>query len=133
VYMLWWCKALRQSNKLSLETRSMVLVVMGLIVTTTYQTTLSPLGGLWQDNHGNATTNSGNSPPPPPHTAGTAIMGQPYFNLLLLNSACFLTSLVVSVVLLPALLCPIFLPLIIYFIMTYVISLLIISPSKLSP
>lgn len=130
-YMVGWCQARQQINKLNLETRSMVLVVMGLIVTTTYQTTLSPPGGLWQDNY-NATTNGGNNPSPPPHKAGTAMMGSSYFIIFVgLNSACFLISLIASVVLLPPLLWRFCVPLMIYFIISYVLSVRIISPSKL--
>ncbi|XP_059441852.1 ankyrin repeat-containing protein BDA1-like [Corylus avellana] len=60
----------RRNNLSKVEWRSMVLVVLGLLVTTTYQTTLSPPGGIWQDNY-NATTSSGNSPTPSPAPAPT--------------------------------------------------------------
>ncbi|KAE8037442.1 hypothetical protein FH972_010029 [Carpinus fangiana] len=145
----WELLRLRQRNNLSkFEWRSMVLVVTALLVTTTYQTTLSPPGGIWQDNY-NATTSSGNSSTPSPtssgnsstpspataptnasHKAGTVMMDKSYFPpLVLVNSVCFVVSIVFSLLVLPLILSILFIPLMVYFIYSYAFSVLIIRPS----
>jgi hypothetical protein len=84
---------LRQKTELTNDTRNILLVVAALLVTITFQGTLSPPGGVWQDdcfaptNKSNriapaASPSSEDSPATPRHLAGTAIMGSFVFFLL---------------------------------------------------
>jgi hypothetical protein len=62
-----------------LRTRNILLVVAALLVTVTFQATLSPPGGVWEDNY-SPTTNASNGIAP--HTAGTSIMDE-YLSFIL--------------------------------------------------
>ncbi|XP_059444292.1 uncharacterized protein LOC132176176 [Corylus avellana] len=116
----------------STESRNMVLGVLAVIIAGTFQTTLSPPGGLWQEDY-DATASSGNSPTPfpapPLHEAGTVIMSKHQFLAsLFLNSICFLGSIIISLLLLPPRCSFLFTPLLVYFIYSYVASIIIINP-----
>ncbi|CAI9269071.1 unnamed protein product [Lactuca saligna] len=83
----------------SIEIRNTLLVVVILITTATYQTSLSPPGGLWQDT-GNSTLPQladDGSPIIKHHYAGEAIMGThrhqaPYAVFVITNSLGFYMS-----------------------------------------
>ncbi|KAH7514272.1 hypothetical protein FEM48_Zijuj11G0071100 [Ziziphus jujuba var. spinosa] len=52
----------RSKKNINVDTRNVLLVVAALILTATYQSGLSPPGGVWQDNQpGNATNNDFNT------------------------------------------------------------------------
>ncbi|KAL3743341.1 hypothetical protein ACJRO7_018613 [Eucalyptus globulus] len=73
------------------QTRNMILVVATLIATCTYQATLSPPGGYWQEDSDPVTNSI--SIVQKPHMAGNMILGgsKVYF-FIVLNSLAFYTS-----------------------------------------
>ncbi|KAK3420407.1 hypothetical protein EUGRSUZ_G01207 [Eucalyptus grandis] len=80
--------------------RDIILIMATLIATTTYQATLSPPGGYWQDNSSNllpnsteVSANSSGIAIEKPHRAGNIIMtGSDLYTFTVLNSAVFLAS-----------------------------------------
>ncbi|XP_071688032.1 uncharacterized protein [Rutidosis leptorrhynchoides] len=83
--------------------RNTLLVIVILITTATYQATLSPPGGVWQDdfnpstiNNSNSNSNNSNTTYVKAHTAGRAVMGThnpiSYSIFLFGNSVGFYTS-----------------------------------------
>lgn len=80
--------------------RDIILIMATLMATTTYQATLSPPGGYWQDNSSNllpnstvVTANSSGIAIEKPHRAGNIIMNGTYLYMFtVLNSAAFLAS-----------------------------------------
>ncbi|CAI9765132.1 unnamed protein product [Fraxinus pennsylvanica] len=76
------------------DVRSTLLVVAILITTATYQSVLSPPGGVWQEDF--SPTSNSNTTQPPAHTDGKAVMGTQNsvsFGLFLIfNSIGFFTS-----------------------------------------
>ena len=118
----------RLNNKTNNDTRGVILVVAALIVTATYQSALSPPGGLWQE------TSSANNATTEFHRAGKAIMvtGQ-FFYFYFLNSLTLLATSLVIFVLLPSdqISWLIFLPLYL-FSLCYVLCWVIISPGLAS-
>jgi hypothetical protein len=92
---------LRQRTKITNDTRNILLVVAALLVTVTFQATVSPPGGVWQDNYLPTTNNSNSMPRPPiivntvqPHTCGHNNHG---FKRFLLFAVLNLTSFCVTV------------------------------------
>ena len=79
------------------EVRNILLVVVILIATATYQAVLSPPGGVWQDDLASNSNNTAS------HAAGKAIMGSKnmviYGLFLLFNSIGFFTSLMMIIIL----------------------------------
>ncbi|XP_062146014.1 ankyrin repeat-containing protein BDA1-like [Alnus glutinosa] len=135
---------LRQQKKITNDLRNMLLVIVVLFITATYQTALSPPGGVWQDNYNPPTDDQFNSTifpiipnnvtsdlSPTPHRVGTVTMKNNYFTLLTgTNAACFvLSAFIILPLLLPletiSFLC--FSPMIFLFV-SYVISNAVIYP-----
>ncbi|XP_059443820.1 ankyrin repeat-containing protein BDA1-like [Corylus avellana] len=121
---------LRQRTKMTNDTRNILLVVAALLVTVTFQATLSPPGGVWQDNK------LANSVAPTgvivedAHYAGTAVMDEYLFGVLaVLNVISFSITVFTIFVLLPSGFRSgmFFVPLYI-FSLCFVASLLITSP-----
>jgi hypothetical protein len=101
IYILF----LRQSTKMTNDTRNILLVVAALLVTvTSKQATLSPPGRVWQDDS-SPTTNTSNSiapASPTSHFAGTTIMDEYlFFILAALNLISFCVTVFTIFVLLP--------------------------------
>jgi hypothetical protein len=102
---------LRQKTELTNDTRNILLVVAALLVTITFQGTLSPPGGVWQDDYFPPTNTSNSIAPatrassecsPAPHSAGTAIMGSFVFILLtVFHLSSFCVTVFIIFVLLP--------------------------------
>jgi hypothetical protein len=101
---------LRLTTSISNEIRNVSLVVAVLLVTVSFQTAVSPPGGVWQDNYIPLTNNT--SPDNArdeylqqyPHYAGTAVMGNSFFFpvLLSLNTLSFFFTLYIIFLLLPS-------------------------------
>jgi hypothetical protein len=95
---------LRQRTNMTNDTRNVLLVVAALLVTVTFQATLSPPGGVWQDDS-SPTTNTSNSiapASPTSHFAGTTIMDEYlFFILAALNLISFCVTVFTIFVLLP--------------------------------
>jgi hypothetical protein len=76
---------LRLTTSISNEMRNVLLVVAALLVTVSFQTAVSPPGGVWQDNYIPLTNNtspdnaSGEYLQQYPHYAGTAVMENSFF------------------------------------------------------
>jgi hypothetical protein len=143
----------REQKNMTNDKRNMLLVVVVLFITATYQAALSPPGGVWQDNYNpptdqfnttspiNVTSELSPTPPtipinvtrelsPTPHKAGKVTMNKINFGVLIVtNTFCFILSIVSIKFLLPSdtitRLC--FAPMIFLY-LSYVISLSIISP-----
>jgi hypothetical protein len=135
---------LRQQKKITNDLRNILVVIVVLFITATYQTALSPpAGGVWQDNYNPPTDNQFNTTfpiipnnvtsdlSPTPHRVGTVTMKNNDFTLLTsTNGACFVLS---AFIILPfvipidaiSVLC--FSPMIFLFV-SYVISNAIINP-----
>jgi len=94
---------LRQKTELTNDTRNILLVVAALLITVTFQATLSPPGGVWQDDCFATSPSSEYSPETPaPHSAGTAIMDFALFiTLTMLNLLSFFVTIFTIFVLLP--------------------------------
>lgn len=121
-------------EKLSSDVRNAVLVVAVLIATATYQTGLSPPGGVWQDNYYPSSVNNTSSQSElsqMQHSAGKAIMGLFFFPLIMsFNSLVFFTSIGVLALYVPY--GPSFVVLygpLVFLSLTYMFSLLVTSPS----
>ncbi|KAE8055479.1 hypothetical protein FH972_012319 [Carpinus fangiana] len=81
---------LRQRTKMTNDTRNILLVVAALLVTVTFQATLSPPGGVWQEDNSQ-------------HYAGTAVMHEYLFVVLaVLNLISFFITVFIIFVLLPS-------------------------------
>lgn len=92
----------RKRNNISSEKRSALLVVAALIITATYQTALSPPGGVWQGN------NPAISSTPSPennttllHSPGSVVMAGWFPYLWLSNSFALWVSILFTAILLP--------------------------------
>ena len=106
IYILF----LRQRTKITNDTRNILLVVAALLVTVTFQATVSPPGGFWQDNYLPTTNNSNSITPttdnsdysPTAHFAGTTIMAlSPFLLLAVYNLTSFCVIVFTIFVLLP--------------------------------
>lgn len=85
----------RESKNMSSETRNALLVVAVLIITATYQASLSPPGGVWQGDTNNPSTGS-----PVP---GTTVMKPKMFRLFMAyNTVTLWSALLLITYLLPA-------------------------------
>ncbi|KAF3448242.1 hypothetical protein FNV43_RR08955 [Rhamnella rubrinervis] len=106
---------IRLRNNVNNDTRDVILVVATLIVTATYQSSLSPPGGLWQEVNSStgvnnmshaistASTNTTTSTTTEYHSAGTVIMPTAsFFSFYLVNSLTLLTATLVIIFLLPS-------------------------------
>ena len=121
---------LRQRTKMTNDTRNILLVVAALLVTVTFQATLSPPGGVWQDNKFADSIAPNGAIIEEAHSAGTAIMDEYLFVVLaVLNLISFFITVFTIFVLLPSGFRSglFFLPLYI-FSLCFVASLLITSP-----
>jgi hypothetical protein len=119
---------LRQRTKMTNDTRNILLVVAALLVTVTFQATLSPPGGVWQDTKPDRDSIAPTGEEA--HIAGTAIMHEYLFVVLaVLNLISFFITVFIIFVLLPSGFRSglFFLPLYI-FSLCFVASLLITSP-----
>jgi hypothetical protein len=120
---------LRQQKSMKNDERSMLLMVVVLFITATYQAALSPPGGVWQDTTFPINVTSEHSPTP--HKAGKVIMNKIFFmGIFIINTLVFVLSAILILFLLLPLditrfLC--FSPLI-YLYASYLISCSIISP-----
>jgi len=120
---------LRQQKSMKNDERSMLLMVVVLFITATYQAALSPPGGVWQDTTFPINVTSELSPTP--HKAGKVIMNKIFFmGIFIINTLVFVLSAILILFLLLPLditrfLC--FSPLI-YLYASYLISCSIISP-----
>ncbi|XP_059441867.1 ankyrin repeat-containing protein BDA1-like [Corylus avellana] len=74
---------LRQRENMTIEMSSMLLVVLALFITSTYQATLSPLEGVWQDNSNSTVI---------PNNPGKVVMNETYFLLLYILILCALVQ-----------------------------------------
>jgi hypothetical protein len=96
---------LRMTTEISNGTRNVLLVVAVLLVTVSFQTAVNPPGGVWQDNYLTNNTSPNNSSGEylqHPHHAGTAIMGKPFFHVLVyLNSISFFLTVYIIYLLIP--------------------------------
>jgi hypothetical protein len=100
---------LRLTTSISNEMRNVLLVVAALLVTVSFQTAVSPPGGVWQDNYIPLTNNtspdnaSGEYLQQYPHYAGTAVMENSFFFpvLVSLNTISFFFTLYIIYLLLP--------------------------------
>ncbi|XP_059441855.1 ankyrin repeat-containing protein BDA1-like [Corylus avellana] len=91
---------LRQRTKMTNDTRNILLVVAALLVTVTFQATLSPPGGVWQDNKLADTIAPTGAIVEDAHYAGTAIMDEYLFIVLaVLNVISFFITVFTIVVL----------------------------------
>lgn len=103
---------LRQTTNISDDTRNALLVVAVLLVTITFQATVSPPGGVWSNNSPSANHQTHyrimagfNSEfnAPAPHAVGTVTMERNIFILLsVLNSVSFFVSVFSLLILLPS-------------------------------
>ena len=102
----------RRTTSISNEMRNVLLVVAVLLVTVSFQTAVSPPGGVWQDNYIPITNTSNMAAPnnasgeylqQHPHYAGTAVMGKTFFDVLVsLNSISFFLTVYLIHLLLPS-------------------------------
>ncbi|GKU87086.1 hypothetical protein SLEP1_g1537 [Rubroshorea leprosula] len=146
----------RQNNMISSDMRNAMLVVAVLILTATYQTCLSPPGGVWQGNLGD--NDSGNSTSTEPATpsslpnlrnrqfslpsfqatnatnateskVGLSVMTTPNFiYLYLINTATFLTTTSVVFLLLPNNTINLLTLPVMLFILCYLLSMMYLAP-----
>jgi hypothetical protein len=120
---------LRQQMSMTNDVRNMLLVVVVLFITATYQAALSPPGGVWQDTTFPINVTSELSPTP--HKAGKVIMNKIFFmGIFIINTFGFVLSAILILFLLLPLditrfLC--FSPML-YLYASYLISCSIISP-----
>jgi ankyrin repeat protein len=121
---------LRQQMSMTNDLRNMLMVVVVLFITATYQAALSPPGGVWQDTTFPINVTS-EVLSPTPHKAGKVIMNKIFFmGIFIINTLGFVLSAILILFLLLPLditrfLC--FSPMI-YLYASYLISCSIISP-----
>ncbi|KAA8525487.1 hypothetical protein F0562_007342 [Nyssa sinensis] len=101
---------LRDVMYLSSDHRNVLVVIGALILTITYQSGLSPPGGVWQDDYStplvlNTSTATSSSPSQDgrlPHHAGMVILGKEIWGAFgAANSGAFLVSLIMLALLIP--------------------------------
>ncbi|TKY66480.1 Ankyrin repeat-containing protein [Spatholobus suberectus] len=129
---------LRITSDITEDQRNAYLIIAALVTTATYQSVLSPPGGVYQANAGdnNANTNSLNSTATATQgNAGTSVLSVSSFKgVSLTNTLSFVVSIMAIVILTPPgivgtiLLSPIYL-----FAASYLLSLNVISPTKVVP
>jgi len=131
----------RLRNDITDDTRNMLLVVAALLVTVFFQATISPPGGVWQDNSAPTTntsdriapaTNASSEYSQATHMAGTAIMNDLVFSVVAgLNVASFsATVFIIFVLLPPSLISVFFIGLLFALFLLFVMVLLITAPLK---
>jgi hypothetical protein len=123
------------------DTRNMLLVVAALLVTVFFQATISPPGGVWQDNSAPTTntsdriapaTNASSEYSQAPHVVGTAILNDPLFSAVTSFTVVSFSATVFTIfVLLPSsLISGFFIILLFILFLLFVMVLFITSPRK---
>lgn len=121
------------------DQRNAYLIIAALIATATYQSVLSPPGGLFQasvgDNIANTTSLNSTSIAIPMDLLGTSILtGPEFFFFLIYSIISFLASTMIIIILTPAgIVDRMMLMSIFWFLISYVFSLLLISPIPVNP